>query len=330
VLKIRETADARKRKQARIQRYYLPAYIASSWHKNELEARTEIRWVLKLAPRKSDSKGKRERGAKAESKLELAFATERDVSAKSAIAMVWAGDARPFSLSADAAREGWTGLEWSYPQQVESTKLASMLRDEYFDGRAWESFFAKPALSLASLFLLFLMARAGVQGWRERRLWGRPLHRRELLWRWMFEPPARQIASPERWLELERPAPLTLAAPLESPPAPLPAGVWQVAIPSASEPPPRQPKVVQSVPVVLRRRSRRTPGTSPPGSISHADDVLKSAFSRPGADVPRAGVCFGAAELLEPRPAGFQRVAKAGWRSSGVWRVRSAMTILRG
>jgi hypothetical protein len=233
-----------------LQRYYLPTYIASSWHQNEPEAHTEIRWILKLAPRKSDSKGKRERGSKAESKLELAFATERDVFAKGATAMVWAGDALPFSLSADAAREGWTGLEWSYPQQVESAKLASMLRDDYFDGKAWESFFAKPALSLVSLFLLFLIARAGVQGWRERRLWGRPLHRRELLWRWMFEPPTRQIATPERWLELERPAPLTLAAPLESLPTPLSAAASQVAIPSASEPSPRPPKVVQSVPVV--------------------------------------------------------------------------------
>ncbi len=104
-----------------LQRYYLPAYIASSWHENEPEAHTKIRWVLKLAPRKSDSKSKRERSSKAESKLELAFATERDVFAKSATAVVWAGDALPFSLSANAAREGWTGLEWSYPQQVEST-----------------------------------------------------------------------------------------------------------------------------------------------------------------------------------------------------------------
>jgi hypothetical protein len=233
-----------------LQRYYLPTYIASSWHQNEPEAHTEIRWILKLAPRKSDSKGKRERGSKADSKLELAFATERDVFAKSGTAMVWAGDALPFSLSGDAAREGWTGLEWSYPQQVESAKLAALLREDYFDGKAWESFFVRPALSIVSLFLLFLMARAGVQGWRERRLWGRPLHRRELLWRWMFEPPARQIAIPERWLELERPAPLTLAAPLESLPTPLSAAASQVAIPSASETPIRQPKVVQSVPVV--------------------------------------------------------------------------------
>ncbi len=232
-----------------LQRYYLPAYIASSWHHNKPDAHTEIRWILKRAPRKSDSKGKHEHGSKAESKLELAFATERDVFAKSATAMVWAGDALPFSLSADAAREGWMGLEWSYPQQVESAKLASMLRDDYFDGKAWESFLAKPALSLISLFLLFLIARAGVQGWRERRLWGRPLHRRELLWRWMFEPPARQIATPERWLELERPAPLTLAAPASPPPISLPVAASQMAIPSASEPSPRQPKFVQSVPV---------------------------------------------------------------------------------
>jgi len=75
--------------------------------------------------------------------------------------MVWAGNALPFSLSEDAAREGWTGLEWSYPQQVESAKLASMLRDEYFDGKAWESFFAKPALSPPVCFALADGSRRG-------------------------------------------------------------------------------------------------------------------------------------------------------------------------
>ncbi len=43
------------------------------------------------------------------------------------------------------------------------------------------------------------------------------------------------------------------------------------------------------------------------GESIHAHDVLQTAFGRPGTDVPRAGVRVGAAELLEPRPAGFQR-----------------------
>jgi len=42
---------------------------------------------------------------------------------------------------------------------------------------------------------------------------------------------------------------------------PLPATASQVAIPSASEPSPRQPKVVQSIPVVPEKANRPTPGT---------------------------------------------------------------------
>jgi hypothetical protein len=69
--------------------YYLPTYIASSWHQNEAEAHTEIRSILKLAPRKVDSKGKRERGSKADSKLELAFATSGMCSLK--VRLPWCG-----------------------------------------------------------------------------------------------------------------------------------------------------------------------------------------------------------------------------------------------
>lgn len=114
-----------------LQRQYLPAYIASSWHRNDPAAGTEVRWVLKLRP--PEPKGKKERSPRSGPAPDLGIA-----------ARLWSGDALPFRLSEEAAREGWTGLAWGYPRQVKSSDLAALLRDEYFDGRAWERFFSSP------------------------------------------------------------------------------------------------------------------------------------------------------------------------------------------
>ena len=187
-----------------LQRYYLTTYMASAWDANEPGATTEVRWAEKVRPEqppegKPETKAKPGRGRGAKNKAgraldpapTLAFylAQERDLVPKSVAATVWSGDALPFLLSEEAAREGWTGLEHGSRQHVESAKLYAALRDDYFDGRRWESFFLQPLLAAATLVLLGLVARAWLLGRRDRHLWGRPLTRRELLWTWMFEPP---------------------------------------------------------------------------------------------------------------------------------------------
>ncbi len=190
-----------------LQRYYLGTYMASAWDANEPGATTEVRWVEKVRPAqppegKLEPKAKsgRKRGAKTGAgrapdpapTLGFYLAQERDLIPKPVTATVWSGDALPFLLSGEAAKEGWTGLEHGSRQQVESAKLYTELRDDCFDGRRWESFFLQPLLAAATLVLLGLVARAWLLGRRERHLWGRPLTRRELLWTWMFEPPEKQ------------------------------------------------------------------------------------------------------------------------------------------
>lgn len=241
-----------------LQREYLLAYVASSWHENDSAAATEIRWVLKVEPRKPEPKAKKDRNARPEAKLDLALAVERDLVAKPLTDRVWSGDSLPFTLSEEALREGWTGLTWGYPRQVKSSELAALLRDDYFGGRSWESFFVQPAVALVSLFFLVLIGRAGLQAWQDRRLWGMPLTRRDYLWRWMFEPPKpKVIQAPERVLKgpekvlkgPEKPAPLTLPAPSPAAPAPLKATATP-EVPVARATPPKQAVTVQSVPPV--------------------------------------------------------------------------------
>ncbi len=234
-----------------LQREYLPAYVASSWHENDAAAATEIRWVLKVEPRKAEPKGKKDRNARPEPKLNLALAVERDLVAKPVTDRVWSGDALPFTLSEEALREGWTGLTWGYPRQVKSSQLAALLRDDYFGGRSWESFFVQPAVALVSLFFLVLIGRAGMQAWQDRRLWGMPLTRQDYLWRWMFEPPApKVIQAPERLLrESDKPAPLTLPAPQPAAPARL-KDIATPETPVAKATQTNQPAAVQSAPRV--------------------------------------------------------------------------------
>ena len=247
-----------------LQRQYLPAYIASSWHRNDPAEQTEIHWVLKIQPRPPEPKGKHERGAKEKSdalpRVEETFAGERDVVLRPLPERIWAGGALPFLLSDEAMREGWTGLEWSYRQQVKSAELYTVLHDSFFDGRPWIGFFLQPAIALLSLCLLILIGQVGVQAWQDRRMWGRPIYRHELLWRWMFEPPAKVIQAPRQWLKApERDAPLTLAAPVSASPNGLQVTVVKSETaqkPTSPKQTPAAPSIPQPPPAVPEKREQ--------------------------------------------------------------------------
>ncbi len=233
-----------------LQRQYLLPYIASSWHRNDPSDRTGIRWMLKLKPEPPDPKENKKRGAKgAAPKLATAFAEERDLIAKPLPDRVWSGDALPFRLSEEAMREGWTGLTWGYPREVSSPELADLLREEIFGGRPWERYFLQPAVAVVSLLLLILMGRVAVQAWQDRRLWGRPLHRPEYLWRWMLASPKPKVYAPEPRLELQSPAPLTLAAPAPAPSMASPPGAARRAVAAAPEPVAKPSQAVPTAPV---------------------------------------------------------------------------------
>ncbi len=245
-----------------LQRHYLPAYIASSLKGSDPEARTEVEWVLKLRPKPAQPEPKpegkpgrkskkRSKPTAVETEHELRIAEERDVVAKPVGATVWAGRSVPFVLSAEAEREGWTGLDWSVPQQVESGKLRSMLRQGCFDGERWWTFFVQPALAAAALLMLGLLARVWFQGRGERHLWGPPRSRYDPLWRWMLQPPTPAWESPgqARRIEPSRPAPRQLEAP------PLPKPVRRRAEAPA-------PAVPQRETVVLEENPRPVPAAA--------------------------------------------------------------------
>ena len=230
-----------------LERQYLPAYIASSLHKNDPAAQTEIRWVLKLKPGEPEARSKRSRSHRSEPKPELGFARERDVMAVPVTDRLWSGDALPFHLSAEASQEGWTGLDWSVPQEISSGQLAAMLRDDYFEGRSWMWFFVQPLLAIMSLLMLILAGRIGLEVWREQRLWGRPQRRRELLWRWLFEPPKPEaVQTSVKVLEGEKPNSL----PLPTAPSASPVRLPKAAVIAA--PSPKSLVTAQSAPVVPR------------------------------------------------------------------------------
>ena len=202
-----------------LQRYYLGAYMASSWKAGRAGATTEVRWVFKtkLADTQPKPKpsGKHKAGSKPTPQIvpELAyfFAEERDMIAMPVLDTVWNGGALPFLLSADAEREGWTGLKQSYPRTMASGKMAAFLREEYFDGASWWRYFVQPASTLAMLALLILLIRQVRGDLRERYRRGWPHRRyefrREMLWRWMLE----SRETPPR-LPSERAAPLQIEA----------------------------------------------------------------------------------------------------------------------
>ena len=237
-----------------LQRHYLPAYIASSLKGNDPEATTKIQWVLKLRPKpveletkpqpKPGKKGKSRGGPAAGTGHELGFAGERDVVAKPVGSTVWAGDAVPFVLSAAAEREGWTGLDWSVPQQVESGPLRDRLCADYFAGERWWSFFMPPLFASWALLTLVLLTRAWLQSRRERHLWGPPRSRYDFLWRWTLQPPRPTWETYEhpRRIEPAKAAPRQLEAPRPPKPAPPRAEA------SAPQVPQRETVVVEGSP----------------------------------------------------------------------------------
>ena len=250
-----------------LQRQYLGAYIASSFKVDDPEATTKIQWVLKLKPRKTEGKPEpkaRHKGrteTATETGPELGFARERDVVAKPVASTLWAGRALPFTLSAEAEREGWTGLDWSVAQQAESGKLRDVLCADYFNGERWWSFFMPPVMALLSLFVLVMLTRAWLKGRRERHLWGPPRSRYEPLWRWMFEPPQPtwETREQQRRIEPSRPTPRQLEA----------SALPQPATRNAEAPAPAMP---QREAVVVERNPRPAQAAARPQKAAYTWD----------------------------------------------------------
>jgi hypothetical protein len=92
-----------------LQRYCLAAYWDSSEGARQPWARAQIRWVLETAP------GRKSRWLIASDVTE---GTQNDL---------------PLELSSEALGQGWTGIEKSPAQSVNSAELEGLLREYFYD-----------------------------------------------------------------------------------------------------------------------------------------------------------------------------------------------------
>jgi hypothetical protein len=151
-----------------IQRHYLGAYLASSWHGSDPTATTEIRWVWKFRPEAEPS---RKGAKKAAPQLQYEMAHEGDVLPIPASELLWKGDVLPFWMTRKAELDGWAGIEQGLPTQMNSAMLAALLRQDFFEGEPAWRFFVQPALLLVLGCLLLWVIQRWLAGRRERHWW---------------------------------------------------------------------------------------------------------------------------------------------------------------
>lgn len=141
-----------------LQRYYLSSYLASSWHEKDSAAKTEVEWIWKLGPKK-----------------QYAFATEQDLFPIPPREQLWKGGILPFWMTRKAEADGWKGIYRGPRIEVNSAQLATLLRQDFFDGEPAWRFFVQPVLMLATAVLLWLLIRTWLDERRERNYWGKPV-----------------------------------------------------------------------------------------------------------------------------------------------------------
>jgi hypothetical protein len=150
-----------------LQRYYFGAYLASSWHEANPAATSEVQWIWKFRPVAGSNKR--------EPNLQYALATEDDLLPIPARELLWKGDILPFWVNREAEVEGWTGIERGLPAEVNSAKLAALLRQEFFYGEPVWRYFVQPVVLLGAVLLLWSLMLSWRSTRRERNLWGRPV-----------------------------------------------------------------------------------------------------------------------------------------------------------
>ena len=240
-----------------LQRYYLDAYLASSLKARDPAAQTDIEWIWKFKAKETKAKsGSRIRGTNGDKeRIPMEFAREEDLVPRPASELRWGGDPLPFTMSPQAAADGWLGISKGPPSHVNAAQVKPVLQEEFFDGKPLWRFFVQPALMLAAVFVLWLLYRAQEaiyleqNWWKAVPLWVR-LGRKVLASgsgavKTLQEPPA-QLALPTPTLgpvilEQTAPQPKAKAAPKPAPATPSAAPV-QTAKPTAPAVAPAKPK----------------------------------------------------------------------------------------
>jgi hypothetical protein len=228
-----------------LQRHYLGAYLASSWHASDPGATTRVQWVWKFKP--ATDPGQKQMAKKSGPKFQYELAHEDDVLPIPARELLWKGDVLPFWMTRKAELEGWSGIEQGLSTDMNSARLAALLRDGFFEGEPAWRFFVQPMILLGLGCVLLWMLQRWRDVGRERNRWNPPVP----LWRKAGQKLIASGARPRRTLA-------TRTKPLALPPVAAPMRVIE-ATPNV-KPRPVEPSAatVSPVPEAPMRKKQGT------------------------------------------------------------------------
>jgi hypothetical protein len=133
-----------------LQRYYLAAYWHSSETANQPDALTQIQWLMETAP------GRKRHWLFA---FDVTEGSQNDL---------------PLALSSAAAEQGWTGIERTPAESMDSTELEKLLREDFYDGKTFRQLMNEPlvygvATWVVVAYLAFMMRDDIGEEWRQLR-----------------------------------------------------------------------------------------------------------------------------------------------------------------
>ena len=133
-----------------LQRYYLVAYWHSSEPANQPDSQTQIRWLMETAPGR---------------KRHWLFAPDVTEGSQSDL---------PLELSSFAVEQGWTGIERTSVESMDSTELEKLLREDFYDGVSFRQLVNEPLLYgvaawVIAAYLAFMMREDIGEEWRQLR-----------------------------------------------------------------------------------------------------------------------------------------------------------------
>jgi hypothetical protein len=149
-----------------LQRYYLAAYWHSSETANQPNTLTQIRWLMGTAP------GRKRRWLLASDVTEGSH------------------NGLPLELSSVAVKQGWTGIERTSVESVDSTELEKVLREDFYDGESFRQLVNEPLLYGVAAWVIiayvaFMMRDDIGEEWRQfRRPFKEPQWSPDSGWDW--------------------------------------------------------------------------------------------------------------------------------------------------
>jgi hypothetical protein len=208
------------------QRYYLIAYLESSFHANRPGATTEIRWLLKTAPGR---------------KARIMLPEDGEAATQGKL---------PVQLSGNALLKGWQSVVASPPERVPSSELASLLEKAFYPNETLPWLLLEACI--ASVILLsaaFVYGRAAWRRWGDDVLWECRKCReawRRIPWAKWFKP-ASKPARKGPGIQLQespkaRTKPVPAAADTAAVPPPATPAAAQAALPLFDAPAATKPK----------------------------------------------------------------------------------------